>query len=294
MYNPSIGKFLSVDPLTKSYPMLTPYQFASNTPIQAIDLDGLEAIHYTLAKAGVYGETVASITKGTEDGVKASLKGSWDFLTRDAWKADTWKGVYSFYEEVMDSYNHGMTGAGATSYPMLDQMAKNFELEVIDGDSYSRSKFISEFSTNVVTAYISSKGLGSVKSFASNVVKTPYSIAKQSLSIRSLAGAVKAKQGATLYRIGTEGISVQGPKAQFWALENPLENPEKFAKDYNVPLENIKNANFIETAVLKKDANFITREAGQAPGSLNTGTGIEVVVEQGGTINNVIEKIIKK
>ena len=35
--------FLSVDPLTKSYPMLTPYQFASNTPIQAIDLDGLEA-----------------------------------------------------------------------------------------------------------------------------------------------------------------------------------------------------------------------------------------------------------
>lgn len=28
--------------------MLTPYQFASNTPIQAIDLDGLEEYHYTL------------------------------------------------------------------------------------------------------------------------------------------------------------------------------------------------------------------------------------------------------
>ena len=44
IYNPSIGKFLSVDPLTKEYPMLTPYQFASNTPIYAIDLDGLEAV----------------------------------------------------------------------------------------------------------------------------------------------------------------------------------------------------------------------------------------------------------
>ncbi len=44
IYNPGIGKFLSVDPLTKGYPGLTPYQFASNTPIQAIDLDGLEAI----------------------------------------------------------------------------------------------------------------------------------------------------------------------------------------------------------------------------------------------------------
>jgi hypothetical protein len=40
---------LSVDPITKQYPELTPYQFASNTPIQAIDLDGLEAfiIHGT-------------------------------------------------------------------------------------------------------------------------------------------------------------------------------------------------------------------------------------------------------
>ena len=48
IYNPRLGKFLSVDPLTREYPMLTPYQYASNTPIQAIDLDGLEAFifHY--------------------------------------------------------------------------------------------------------------------------------------------------------------------------------------------------------------------------------------------------------
>jgi RHS repeat-associated protein len=43
LYNPAIGKFLSVDPITAEYPELTPYQFASNTPIWAIDLDGLEA-----------------------------------------------------------------------------------------------------------------------------------------------------------------------------------------------------------------------------------------------------------
>ena len=42
IYNPSIGKFLSVDPLTSSYPELTPYQFASNRPIDGVDLDGLE------------------------------------------------------------------------------------------------------------------------------------------------------------------------------------------------------------------------------------------------------------
>jgi RHS repeat-associated protein len=48
IYNPALGKFLSSDPLTREYPELTPYQFASNTPIQAIDLDGLEAVKVDL------------------------------------------------------------------------------------------------------------------------------------------------------------------------------------------------------------------------------------------------------
>ena len=44
IYDPRLVRFLSVDPITQKYPELTPYQFASNTPIQAIDLDGLENI----------------------------------------------------------------------------------------------------------------------------------------------------------------------------------------------------------------------------------------------------------
>ena len=43
IYEARLGRFLSVDPITKNYPELTPYQFASNTPISAIDLDGGEA-----------------------------------------------------------------------------------------------------------------------------------------------------------------------------------------------------------------------------------------------------------
>jgi hypothetical protein len=44
IYDRRLGRFLSTDPLIKKYPELTPYQFASNTPIQAIDLDGLERL----------------------------------------------------------------------------------------------------------------------------------------------------------------------------------------------------------------------------------------------------------
>ncbi|RAJ08771.1 RHS repeat-associated protein [Chitinophaga skermanii] len=42
IYDPRIGKFLSVDPLQKKYPDLTPFQFAGNNPIAGIDLDGRE------------------------------------------------------------------------------------------------------------------------------------------------------------------------------------------------------------------------------------------------------------
>lgn len=45
MYSPRLGKFLSIDPLTMKYPWLTPYQYASNTPIQGIDIDGLEVYY---------------------------------------------------------------------------------------------------------------------------------------------------------------------------------------------------------------------------------------------------------
>ena len=43
IYNPAVARFLSVDPLSPNYPYWTPYQFASNSPIANIDLDGLES-----------------------------------------------------------------------------------------------------------------------------------------------------------------------------------------------------------------------------------------------------------
>ncbi len=48
IYDPRLGRFLSVDPLSKSFPHYTPYQFAGNKPIAFIDLDGGEDKHYSL------------------------------------------------------------------------------------------------------------------------------------------------------------------------------------------------------------------------------------------------------
>jgi RHS repeat-associated protein len=50
IYDPRIGRFLSVDPIADDYPQLTPYQFASNQPIESIDMDGMERVDYRAVK----------------------------------------------------------------------------------------------------------------------------------------------------------------------------------------------------------------------------------------------------
>jgi RHS repeat-associated protein len=42
IYDARVVRFLSIDPITKKYPWYTPYQFAGNSPIKNIDIDGLE------------------------------------------------------------------------------------------------------------------------------------------------------------------------------------------------------------------------------------------------------------
>ncbi|WP_300564699.1 RHS repeat-associated core domain-containing protein [Flavobacterium sp.] len=65
MYNPRIGRFFNADPLTYKYPELTPYQFASNRPIQGIDQDGLEFQNadaaYIVARYGVDALTIKTV-----------------------------------------------------------------------------------------------------------------------------------------------------------------------------------------------------------------------------------------
>jgi RHS repeat-associated protein len=50
IYDTRLGRFLSVDPIADEYPQLTPYQFASNQPIESIDMDGLERMDYRAVK----------------------------------------------------------------------------------------------------------------------------------------------------------------------------------------------------------------------------------------------------
>jgi RHS repeat-associated protein len=79
IYDTRLGKFLSVDPLAKSYPWFTPYQFAGNNPIRYIDLDGAEPKDPPLP--GMEGMTVHARQRGgPNDGniqIWTAWKGAW-------------------------------------------------------------------------------------------------------------------------------------------------------------------------------------------------------------------------
>jgi RHS repeat-associated protein len=69
IYDPRLGRFLSVDPIASSYPQLTPYQFASNSPIWGVDLDGLEFYNKSNYLVQIRVNYDAKLKKITDGGV---------------------------------------------------------------------------------------------------------------------------------------------------------------------------------------------------------------------------------
>ncbi|GGZ35344.1 hypothetical protein GCM10007049_30960 [Echinicola pacifica] len=139
--------------------MLTPYQYASNTPIASIDLEGAEGLWYVYAKSGMYGEKTSTIINATEDGVKLTVLEAYEFLTKDAYKISTWKQLGYLLEEVILS-SSPYSGIYNPNTPQLDALVNNFEINVINGDLYSRTKVLSSFSTGLIISALSDKGLG--------------------------------------------------------------------------------------------------------------------------------------
>jgi RHS repeat-associated protein len=71
MSDPRLGRFFAVDPLTKTYPYLTPYQFASNSPIYLVEVEGLEGTVYVYKRVG---DQEVFLKKYTVDGLKSDIK----------------------------------------------------------------------------------------------------------------------------------------------------------------------------------------------------------------------------
>jgi RHS repeat-associated protein len=312
IYDPRVGRFLSVDPITNKYPELTPYQFASNTPLQAIDLDGLEGLsnndyqsHFqqqVAIKQFRVDQAAASETNAQKNATKIDVrhpKPSPMPAKPDA--TSTAQAVPSDRSQLL---RPGQLPAyvpqdqGTISAPDPRSQYTPEEWGIITAPTtqlavgmmvpgYNLTLGIGVLSHGLITDnnWEAAGGLLAMASggYHGSSISTPYGTAYQSSSQASLAAMDEVLTGAPLYRLGTLGRSA-ATEAQFWSLEDPskyLNDPAAFAQKFGIPAENLKNGTFfIEKGQLNFGASFITREA---PGvGTNGGGAVEVVTNPGG------------
>ncbi|MFB3389849.1 RHS repeat-associated core domain-containing protein [Flavobacterium sp. LAR06] len=87
MYDPRIGKFLSLDPLSPQYPHNSPYAFAENRVIDGTELEGLEFLGHNESRIKMtYGAAminVDNLNEASYNMVHTNVYDSWDrFLYR--------------------------------------------------------------------------------------------------------------------------------------------------------------------------------------------------------------------
>lgn len=116
IYDPRVGRFLSVDPIGREYPWYTPYQFAGNMPVWAVDLDGLEPLKFDEVDS-YYTRTT------TDDGITTFIeKASNKSFNFDHMGTNTRLG---FYLE-----NENATLIRDLSVNFRDNISKNFNFDV--------------------------------------------------------------------------------------------------------------------------------------------------------------------
>ncbi|MEO9023275.1 MAG: RHS repeat-associated core domain-containing protein [Ginsengibacter sp.] len=107
IYSPGLGKFLSVDPLFKSYPWNSTYAFAENDPISFIDLDGSEKGKPSILQKAIDALTRSFRAQTTGDVLLWMTKN--DLWNRTSYPAQTRMG--RIYEDaVLRSYGLDKNG----------------------------------------------------------------------------------------------------------------------------------------------------------------------------------------
>ena len=188
IYNPRVGRFLSVDPLMKEYPWYTPYQFAGNIPISKIDLEGLEEVSpsinynpitglgsasYPALKASEWKDvdrssasgTFASAARYNTSNLNSSLyKPITQIHQYYVWSSkeiDKTKANIKFFHAASDVT--GLTGVdGAVTFPSISGLSEHGQKSLIDVNSRllkENMPVIRDILDNRMSSVVNGKGI---------------------------------------------------------------------------------------------------------------------------------------
>jgi hypothetical protein len=188
-----VGRFLSVDPIAKEYPELTPYQFASNSPIAHIDLDGLEKVIYLinmqtntttkleLPKAGRLGNGVAAqvVKKNGEihgfygtDAVSAL--GFIKQYEKNGVDGHPFERYDDKYGNATIGYGHKLESDGKKLYPVGAKITPDQADKLLNTDYKSKSDLVAR---NLKASGLNKNQLEALIDFAFNVRKADSRVA---------------------------------------------------------------------------------------------------------------------
>ena len=129
MYDTRIARFWGVDPLTKDYPMLTPFQFASCSPVWGVDIDGLEVRVYVETPQYLHGNVGhVFLSVGSGDNIIAYSYGRYGELGKN-------KGSLNSLNRRGEGVLYRYVGDDATNYirkNLFNYNAYAFEINGVD------------------------------------------------------------------------------------------------------------------------------------------------------------------
>lgn len=109
IYDPRVGRFASVDPLTWKYPIFSPYVYVANNPINAIDPDG----RYIIFIGGLRFWKVNADQQEIWGGFKIHKTDIYNYWSTDKNAFGRSANIASYYQNKYDDNNIGFTSGSS-------------------------------------------------------------------------------------------------------------------------------------------------------------------------------------
>ncbi len=257
-------RFLSVDPLTSSYPELTPYSFANNRPINAIDFDGLEPKdsyanyqghdfgHY-YGDSWRYQQVKDQTTSKSYWVASRFINGHYDQEFQYADVGSDFNGYKSFTPEGYrpNSEIFGIYAAGLSSFGAA--MTKATYSSILYGMSFTG-------------AGVAARLMGHSSLFTLRGLTT------FSISQRLIAGAADAGIQYAFSDDGWKGVNWLGPAAQM-AYPNPFSS-SLVGNSFNLSYNSFKNGSYVIPSIIKSPmSSSVSTFGGGLGNSFSNGFG---------------------
>lgn len=266
IYNPNLGRFLSVDPLSPNFPWYTPYQFSGNLPTRFTDLDGKETFDEMMNGFVTASNAALKIYGEYENQIDASLTMLGGVLTTAAGIVIT--PVCPICGIVAITYGVANTGYG------MAKLADSFNETSKQNPDLNKSNNFGQLTGNELEK-VGLDGAGSTGYYTGEAIDLTAGGIKAAYKLYKFAGLFEAgkstmvdqiKAGYNTYKLlsKTADLAILGASATYDAFIAEADNQLSDITSLNQKIDFIPNATgatiHIQWEATDKAGNKVVRE----------------------------------